>query len=32
MKQMMIIMQFLLILVMFKVVGDELKEWSNELN
>jgi len=26
MKQMMIIMQFLLILVMFKVVGDELKE------
>ena len=32
MNQVMIVMQFLLSLVMFKVVGDELKVWSNELN
>jgi len=32
MNQVMIIVQFLLSLVMFKVVSDELKVWSNELN
>ena len=32
MNQMMVSMHFLLSLVMFKLVGDELEVWSNELN
>ena len=32
MNQMTVSMHFLLSLVMFKLVGDELEVWSNELN
>ena len=32
MNEVIVIMEFLLSLVMFKVVGDELEVWSSELN